>query len=346
MVLCATEQRRLIYLPPCRVAQITKDIINELERGKIMKKIFKVLASLGILSMGVALVGCGSNVQESAVLRMGIMQGKAEIPVIIAEEMGYFDEVGLDVEITSFQGPNYRDAAVQAGEVDGVVTDIMTVLTYTQSGFPMIMTADMNEDFKLIAAAGADINTPEDFEGEKMVVAKNYLTHYVMDVIAEQHGISYEIETIPQFPLRIEALKNGLVGGAVLGEPQVSMMAEDGVRVIADAEQDYGVEIGTIAFRKEVVENSPASLEQFYKAYNKAIDYLNETDVTEYLSMIESYGIAPTIAPYLQTEEGKFEHAKSFSQEQFDSVLEWTQEQGVIKEDFKFDALTNFEFIQ
>lgn len=311
-----------------------------------MKKTFKVLASMMTLTMGIALAGCAAPVEESDVLRMGIMQGKSEIPVIIAEEMGYFDEEELNVEITSFQGPNYRDAAVQAGEVDGVVTDIMTVLTYTQSGFPMIMTSDMNEDFKLLAATGSDIEKVEDFQGKTMVVAKNYLTHYVMDMIAEKHGITYELEVIPQIPARLEALRNGLVGGAVLGEPQASMLTQDGVKIIADAEQDYGIEIGTIAFRKEFVENNPTNMKKFYNAYNKAVDYLNKADVQEYIGVVENYGISPNIAPYLQTEEGKFEYAKEFSKDQFESVLAWTQKQGTIQETFVFEDLTNFEYIK
>ncbi|MGL4346044.1 MAG: ABC transporter substrate-binding protein [Cellulosilyticaceae bacterium] len=316
-----------------------------------MKKTLKILSSALILGMGIGLVGCTSagpetTAAENNELRMGIMQGKSEIPVIIAEEMGYFDEVGLDVEITSFQGPNYRDAAVQAGEVDGVITDIMTVLTYTQSGFPMTMTSDMNEDFKLIAATGSGITSVKDFEGQKMVVAKNYLTHYVMDRIAQEEGITYEIEAIPQIPARLEALRNGLVGGAVLGEPQASMLTADGVTIIADAEEDYGIEIGTVAFRKEYVEAYPENMKKFYTAYNKAIDYLNTTDVKEYITVVEEYGIAPNIAPYLQTPEGKFEHAKTFDKEQFDNVLAWTKAQGVITEDFDYDTLTNFDYIK
>ncbi|MGL4738310.1 MAG: ABC transporter substrate-binding protein [Cellulosilyticaceae bacterium] len=311
-----------------------------------MSKLLKVLTSIVVLTMGLSLAGCAAPAEESDVLRMGIMQGKSEIPVIIAEEMGYFEEEGLDVEITSFQGPNYRDAAVQAGEVDGVVTDIMTVLTYTQSGFPMIMTSDMNEDFKLLAATGSEIEKVEDFQGKKMVLAKNYLTHYVMDMIAQKHGITYELEVIPQIPARLEALRNGLVGGAVLGEPQASMLTQDGVKIIADAEQDYGIEIGTIAFRKEFVENNATNMKKFYNAYNKAIDYLNETDAQEYINIVESYGISSNIAPYLQTEEGKFEYAKDFSKDQFDSVLAWTKAQGTIQQDFVFEDLTNFKYIK
>ncbi|MGL4772724.1 MAG: ABC transporter substrate-binding protein, partial [Clostridium sp.] len=171
-----------------------------------MKKFFRVLSGTMALGMSFLLAGCSEKAEETNVIRMGIMQGKSEIPIIIAKEKGFFEEEGLNVEITSFQGPNFRDAAVQAKEVDGVVTDIMTVLTYNQAGFPMTIASDMNEDFKLIAGANQDINTVKDFNGKNMIVVKNYLTHYVMDVIAKKEGITYEIETIPQIPLRLEAL--------------------------------------------------------------------------------------------------------------------------------------------
>ncbi|MGL4772767.1 MAG: ABC transporter substrate-binding protein, partial [Clostridium sp.] len=162
----------------------------------------------------------------------------------------------------------------------------------------------------------------------------------------KKEGITYEIETIPQIPLRLEALRNGLVGGAVLGEPQSSMLTKDGVKIIADAESDYGVEVGAIAFNSEFVKANKSTMKKFYKAYNKAIDYLNSTDVNEYIALVEKYGISSNIAPYLATEEGKFEHAKDFSKEQFENVLAWTKEKGIISNDYKYEDLTNFSYIK
>ena len=53
-------------------------------------------------------------------LTIGILPAESAIPIILAKEMGYFNEMGVNVSIQAFSSPNDRNVAVQAGELDGV----------------------------------------------------------------------------------------------------------------------------------------------------------------------------------------------------------------------------------
>ena len=69
-------------------------------------------------------------------LTIGILPAESAIPIILAKEMGYFDEAGVNVSIQAFSSPNDRNVAVQAGELDGVIGDVMTGRGFCQQWYP------------------------------------------------------------------------------------------------------------------------------------------------------------------------------------------------------------------
>lgn len=308
----------------------------------------KKLCALALTAM-LALGGCSakeSDVKESEELRIGVMLSKPSVPLIVGKEMGFFEEAGVNVKVEKFTAPNLRDAAMQANEIDGMVSDIMTAMTYTDKGLPMTITSDINEDFKLLIAKGANIEKVEDLDGKDITLVPNYLGHYQMDVIAREHNINYNLVPIPQIPARLEALKNGQVSASILGQPQSISAEKAGVSILKDIEDDYNIKSGVMFFNKEFVENNKNNLTNFYKGYNKTVEYLNSTDASEYWPILEKYGLQEIIVEYLNTDEAEFFPASKIEKDQFEDVGKWAKEKELIKSDFKFEELTNFDYLE
>ena len=93
-----------------------------------MRKILACLFCLTLLLVG----GCGSPVQEKSEplpkLTIGLMPDTDSIPFIIAAERGYFAEEGVEVELQPFKSAMDRDAALQSGNLDGAVSDLLAVI--------------------------------------------------------------------------------------------------------------------------------------------------------------------------------------------------------------------------
>ena len=83
------------------------------------------------------LTGCGGGgktaaeaEQEAAedagvTVRIGVLQIADSFPLYVAEQEGLFEKHGVDVEIIEFQSASDQSVAYEAGELDGMMTDMI-----------------------------------------------------------------------------------------------------------------------------------------------------------------------------------------------------------------------------
>jgi len=276
---------------------------------------------------------------------IGIMPAESAIPIILAKEKGYFDEAGISVKIQSFSSPNDRNVAVQAKELDAAIADVMTAASFMQNGIEMKITSDISEDFKILSSPASGITEMSGLAGKKISLVRNFILEYIMDQFAKENGFTYEIVEIPSFSGRAEALMSNQIDGVVYTEPQAGMLVEQGAHLLGSS-KEAGIKGGVILFTNEMIQNKPNDIAAFYEAYNKAIDYMNTTESSEYSSILTDYQFPEAISAYLSGIKGDFKYADAISKDQFDNIIAWTLEKGQITKTFSYDELTDFSFIK
>lgn len=169
-----------------------------------MRKILACLFCLTLLLVG----GCGSPVQEKSEplpkLTIGLMPDTDSIPFIIAAERGYFAEEGVEVELQPFKSAMDRDAALQSGNLDGAVSDLLAVIFARSGGFDVRAVSYTDGNYNLVASDGAGIASPADLRGKEIAVSKNTIIEYVTDEILAANGMREEDVAkvvIPQIPV-------------------------------------------------------------------------------------------------------------------------------------------------
>lgn len=288
-----------------------------------------------------------SSFQAKAVeqeLSFGILPAKPSFPVIIAKEKGFFAEENLEVEVISFSSPNDRNIALQAEKIDGAIADIMTALQFKKSGFNIIITSDINEDFKLLSSAKSQINSIKELDGRTVSLVPGFVLEYIMDEMAAKNSINYEIISISSIPARFELLLANKVDSVIFTEPQASMLAARGANVIA-ASEDYGIKAGTIIFNQEVLANRAADLKAFYKAYNRAVKYLNTTNPEEYSTLLSKYGIPKEITQFLEGNL-KYKEAAKITAASYKSAWEWSSYKEDFAKKYRLEDISDFRFIK
>lgn len=276
---------------------------------------------------------------------IGILPAESAIPIILAEEKGFFEEEGIDVSIKSFSSPNDRNVAVQAKELDATIADVMTEASFKQNGINMVITSDISEDFKILSSPDSGITDMKGLGGKKISLVKNFILEYIMDEFASENGFTYEVVEIPSFSGRSEALMANQIDGVVFTEPQASMLVKQGAHLLGSS-KEAGIKGGTLQFTEDMVNNKPADIKAFYRAYNKAVDYMNETDASEYSNILADYQFPEAIGTYLSTVTEEYMHAGIIEKDQFDSIINWSVEKGQLKNSYEYDELTNFSFIK
>lgn len=278
-------------------------------------------------------------------INFGILPAESALPIIIAHEQGFFTEEGTDVSIKSFSSPNDRNVAIQAKTIDGTISDVMTEATFKKNGIDMTITSGILEDFKILASPQSNITEMKQLADRKVTLVPNFILEYIMDVFATEDDFTYQIVEIPSFSARSEALMTGEVDAAVYTEPQASMLAAQGA-VILGGSKEAGIKGGTIQFTDQLLTERPQDVVAFYRAYNKAIDYMNAHKASEYTDTLSKYQFPDAMSNYLDSQEADYPYADAVTQEQFDKIIAWSKGKGMIDEAYTYEELTDFGYLK
>lgn len=285
------------------------------------------------------------NASSVVDVTIGILPAESSIPLILAKEQGFFEAEGLNVTLQTFSSPNDRNAAVSSRELDATIGDIMTSAAFVDKAIPMKITSDISEDFKILSSPNSGITELAQLSGKKISLVPNFILEYIMDQFANTYGFEYEIVEIPSFSGRSEALLSDQIDGVVFTEPQAGMLVTQGAHLLGSS-KEAKIKGGTIMFTDDMITAHPEAIKAFYVAYNKAIDYMNENNVSEYRDLLAQYQFPEAISDYLTSQNGNFQHATSIDQEQFTAIIEWTLNKEMISRSYSYEELTNFSFLE
>jgi NitT/TauT family transport system substrate-binding protein len=305
-------------------------------------KIKKILSLAMAMVLSTAIVACGNKAEtpketkEKVKLRVGVMGSIDAVPLVIAKENGYFDELGVDLDLQIFKAAKDRDAALQAKELDGVLCDEVAISIYQNSGIDMKITGTTNGYWTLVSGKDSGVNSINDIKGKKIGISERTMIDYLAYYITSKNGIdanAVEKVAIPAMPARLEALKNNQIDAAILPAPfNDKAIADGGKEIVKIYNKD--IMISTTAFLQGVIDKNPEVVKNFYKAYDKAIDDINSNDISKYEDLIIS-----TVG-YSEDMKGKIElpeFNKNYlpAEEKVQEVLDWSKSNGIIEKDLK-----------
>ena len=307
-----------------------------------------LLVAICILSM--LCTACGSTTDEKEVadntktetLKIGLMPDIDSIPFIIAQEKGYFKEEGVDVELQYFKSAMDRDSALQSGNLDGGVSDMLAAGFAKDGGFDVKMTSMTDGNYCLIAGTANNAQSIKDMKGQNISVSKNTIIEFVLDqMLMENQMTEADINktVIPQIPTRLEMLQNGKLDAAVLPEPMGSIAIKNGCHLINSSEK-MQINPGVMVFTSDSLQNKSTEIKAMYRAYNKAVEYLNNTPQEEYMDLvIEKAGLPPATKDALTMP--KYHEAALPSKDAWEKSIQWLNQKGLVKETYSYDDMVS-----
>ncbi|WP_289129626.1 ABC transporter substrate-binding protein [uncultured Clostridium sp.] len=301
-------------------------------------KLKKIIALAMATVMTASMVACGSEKQEiqseKTTLRVGVMGSIDAVPLVIAQQNGYFEEEGIDLDLQIFKAAKDRDAALQAGQLDGVLCDEVAISIYQNSDIDMKITGTTNGSWTLVAGKDSGITNLNDLKGKKVGISENTMIEYLADDIALSNGLEVsDIEkvAIAAMPARLEALKNNQIDAAILPAPfNDTAVADGGIEVTKIYNKD--IMISVTAFLQEAIDKDAHAIKGFYNAYNKAIEFINSNDISEYEDIIISIvGYSEDMRGNIVLPEFKTNYLPA--EENVQNVLEWSKNKGLLTKD-------------
>jgi NitT/TauT family transport system substrate-binding protein len=300
----------------------------------------KLCLVAGGLVLGLALSLAAEPVPD---LRFGLLPAESAIPLLVAQDKGFFAAHGVTVELTMFQSPLDRNIVLQTGKGDGAIADVMTVLAFREAGLAVTATSDINEDFKLLASPHSGVTSVAQLDGKDIAVVPNFALEYIMDRIARKAGIGYKLVNIPSIPARFEALLADRLTGVVFTEPQATLLAARGAKVVGGSKAS-GLKAGVLLFSAKVLAEKGEAVKAFYRAYNQAVAFINATPAAEYSAALVKAGFPEAVTGYLGSGV-QYQKAGPVTQAMFDDIAAWCRTKGTIKKTWALGDLATDRFL-
>lgn len=178
---------------------------------------------------------------SSEVIRVGVGIDTSYAPFFVAEDAGYFEDAGLDVELVQFERGGNAVDALAAGEVQFAGSSGITTMTQLQQNPDMqaILIYEQAGDYvKTVLRSGlqpSDITTFGIVPGLSEYGARQYLESEGVDVAG--------VEFVAGGPSELkDILLRGDIDGFVLWEPWPEQATEGGEGEIVGVSGDYGFE--------------------------------------------------------------------------------------------------------
>ena len=307
----------------------------------MMKRVLAVIFSLMLFMTA----GCGPEQQgkdtKLSKLTIGLMPDTDSIPFIIAAERGYFAEEGVEVELVPFKSAMERDAALQSGNLDGAVSDLLAVIFARSGGFSMHAVSYTDGNYNLVAGGNAGISAAADLRGKDIAISRNTIIEYVTDEILFVNGMKEQDVSkvvIPQIPVRLEMLQSGNLAAAVLPEPMASVAVASGSRYVTGS-GELGINPGVIVFADSAINEKADSIRAMYRAYNKSVEYLNHAPRAEYIDLVMEKSGFP--APARDALELKpYRPARLPAEKDVEEAVHWVKSKELAG-DYRYDDLVS-----
>lgn len=255
--------------------------------------------TLGTLALGLAGCGGSSTGQEGETAEVTAIVAPVNYEqAYIAEQEGYFEDRGLDVEIKPGGTPQDNIAQVMGGSADLTIGSWDTIVSSTAQGVPIKVVASSGvvsstvDTSGLIVMADSDIQSAEDLQGR--TVAFNDLgggPHLVAMQAAEEAGVSrdgFESVRLP-FASMEASLTEGHVDAVFPSDSFYEQMADDpAYRVIANPTREFraGLPITVWTATDAWLEQNPETATKFIEALDEANEfYADPANLDEVLAI-------------------------------------------------------------
>ncbi len=242
----------------------------------MVRRLFAVVLAV-VASVGLVL----ARPADAAPLRIGYSTWVGYGPLFLARDLGYLKEAGVEVEMVLIEDPKIRFTALAAGQLDGLVSTIDTLVLYLKQGneYQHVLALDDSSGGDGVVAdkSVADI---KGLKGKKVALVEGSVSHFFLAVLLKQNGLGLrdvQVVNVDSAGNAATAFIAKQVDGAVTWEPHLTRArtTAHGHELI-NSSKTPGLITDTLIFRKNVIEARGKEIQAIAKGWDRAVAYWKE----------------------------------------------------------------------
>jgi len=315
-------------------------------------KFMQYLFVSGLILLLAACDGASQPAEDTA-LKVGLLPIMDALPFFVAQQQGYFADEGINVEMVPVKSAQESNALLQAGEMDGVLTDLQTVALFNQETPQLKIVAIARRaypeypHFRIVAAKGFEVSGPEDLAGVPIGISQNTIIEYLNDRLLAEYGLPADqmvVEEVSAIPVRFEMLMEGQLHAALLPEPLGSAALATGGTLIVDDTQFPQYSQSILAFTAETLAEQPNTTKAFLRAWNKAVADINKDPNAYRDVLIEKTNVPPMIQGTYDVP--RYPAAEITTEAEWDDVVNWMKDKGLVDEPVSYEESVDGSFLK
>ena len=318
-----------------------------------------VAVVLALVLASVVLVGCGgaktdaSSAGSSAsskpatpvTIKVGTLQTDDILPLWVALDKGMMKAQNLDVQVTTFQSAQEQVAAMTAGKIDAMMTDMVVPVQLNAAGTKVkAVTVCQTAPAGIIAAKGSGITQLSQLAGVPAGSASPTAMEYIYDTALKNAGVpADQIKTteIKKIPVRLQMLGAGQLKAAVLPWTLFTMAQQQGGVPLLDQNQAASLTSTVLVFSQKFLDtkDADATLGTFLSQYDQAVSDINANPDSFRDLLVKEAKLPAAVASTIKVRQ--YPAVGLPDQKQFEDVVSWMQAKGYIKASQSYEDLTH-----
>jgi NitT/TauT family transport system substrate-binding protein len=310
-----------------------------------------VLTIVAMLSLSLAACVPGNKTEDTK-LKMGLLPILDTLPFYVADQKGYFEAEGISVEFVPVKSAQERDALMQAGEIDGMLNDLISTGLFNRDKAQIKIVATARRaypespQFRVLAAPGSGITSAQDLAGVPIGISQNTVIQYITDRLLEGEGLSSDqikILEVSAIPVRFEQLMAGQIQAATLPDPLGQGAMAAGAILVVDDSRYTQYSQSVLSFSTGAIESKPNAIKKFLKAWNRAVQDLNNSPGEFTDLLIEKGRVPESIQGSYQMPP--FPEGELPSQVVWQDVVDWLLDKGLIDHSLAYEDSISTDFV-
>lgn len=225
-------------------------------------------------------------------LKVGVMPTLDCLPVYLAYEDSIFSHEGVDVHLRYYTAQMDCDTALARGRVEGSISDLVRGAYLKKRGTELEYPIATNTYWLLVTNRKGRISSLKQLSDKMIAITRQSATDYLATLAIDSAKPKYDVYRVQinDVNIRLRMLLNNEMDAMLLTEPQATKAKLEQHVVLMDS-RDKNLQLGVFAFRKKALAEPrrKKQLEQFVKAYNVAVDSINQHGLQHYAQLIKKY---------------------------------------------------------
>jgi NitT/TauT family transport system substrate-binding protein len=309
-----------------------------------------------VLSLAIVISGCAATKAPDTnqptksagkTVKIGVLPIEDNLPFYVAEKDGLFAKEGVQVELVSFASAIERDAAMQAGQIDGEVADLVAVALLKKIGTDVKIASiglgatPAEGRFAILSSPKSNIKDLSGLKGATLGISQNSIIDYVSDQMLLDKGVmlnDVKKMSIPKMPVRLDMLLSDQIDAACLPDPLASLAQAKGAHLISD-DTYRNISQTVFLFRTQSIQENPEGIKAVVRVYGSAGQALSKNPEQYRSLFLEKAQIPAELKESYKTPT--FSKLQLPTEEEINSVMKWMVDKKLIPQAYTYQDLVD-----